>query len=257
MLICHLLSTIVEIIEAYQPFLQIFTYSIYLQQQKLQKLTSLEHQNQTIVCQSTIVEIIEAYQPFNFKYYAKYIYNSRNYRSLLAAGVPLPLASIYNSRNYRSLLAGFTIPRIFYIIYNSRNYRSLLAYEKLDKKLWKSTIVEIIEAYQPLDRQWLDASKSTIVEIIEAYQPTNLNSDFYASTIVEIIEAYQPTSRNITIKNIYNSRNYRSLLAQANNLLMHFIYNSRNYRSLLAVASFGVASTYLQQQKLQKLTSRF
>ena len=53
---------------------------------------------------------------------------------------------IYNSRNYRSLLASENQRRESYI-YNSRNYRSLLAaHIGIDRNLL-STIVEIIEAY--------------------------------------------------------------------------------------------------------------
>ena len=99
-------------------------------------------------------------------------------------------------------------------IYNSRNYRSLLA---------------------------LTQSARFSIPI---------------STIVEIIEAYQPCiSVNLRDK-IYNSRNYRSLLALVyKNISFVYIYNSRNYRSLLAKDSKNTAGNYLQQQKLQKLTS--
>ena len=39
----------------------------------------------------------------------------------------------------------------------------------------ESTIVEIIEAYQPVVCVWVVYHSSTIVEIIEAYQPKFLN----------------------------------------------------------------------------------
>ena len=55
--------------------------------------------------------------------------------------------SIYNSRNYRSLLASGVTLYALNTIYNSRNYRSLLAISKDKAKQYGSTIVEIIEAY--------------------------------------------------------------------------------------------------------------
>ena len=53
---------------------------------------------------------------------------------------------IYNSRNYRSILA---IPdTVCHLeIYNSRNYRSILAKRIPPEHTCLSTIVEIIEAY--------------------------------------------------------------------------------------------------------------
>ena len=100
----------------------------YLQQQKLQKLTSLNSIRQA---------------------YNTYIYNSRNYRSLLAKiGFSGDSNIIYNSRNYRSLLAQQSF-NSFFPIYNSRNYRSLLAQLGGSVSASPSTIVEIIEAYQP------------------------------------------------------------------------------------------------------------
>ena len=252
-----------------------------------------------------------------------YIYNSRNYRSLLAltqsARFSIPISTIveiieayqpcisvnlrdkiYNSRNYRSLLALVYKNISFVYIYNSRNYRSLLAKDSKNtagnylqqQKLQKltslsilaqvttssSTIVEIIEAYQPLASGLLLHQQSTIVEIIEAYQPKSSDRLQYlylqqqklqkltsrlplrlqtacnlqqqklqkltsltkkarntqASTIVEIIEAYQPSLLVFSRRTIYNSRNYRSLLASQ--LPLSICAN-------------------LQQQKLQKLTS--
>ena len=180
-----------------------------LQQQKLQKLTS-QHQFSTDVLSSTIVEIIEAYQPCHLGVFLIIIYNSRNYRSLLArkAGIVTPL-QIYNSRNYRSLLAKARPKRRFETIYNSRNYRSLLANLAIKFEICKSTIVEIIEAYQPYHNGFLYQLGSTIVEIIEAYQPAiTLQRTKVKSTIVEIIEAYQPDFDKGFIDIIYNSRNY-------------------------------------------------
>ena len=94
----------------------------------------------------------------------------------------------------------------------------------------QSTIVEIIEAYQPIAKE-KEQTESTIVEIIEAYQPLPYSSPAYPnlqqqkllklisqsvdnqmntvlSTIVEIIEAYQPEGSALTHTPIYNSRNY-------------------------------------------------
>ena len=52
--------------------------------------------------------------------------------------------------------------------------------------------------------------KSTIVEIIETYQPAVLlqRKRFSRSTIVEIIETYQPNAWAEEDEEIYNSRNY-------------------------------------------------
>ena len=73
------------------------------------------------------------------------IYNSRNYRSILAIPDTVCHLEIYNSRNYRSILA---IPdTVCHLeIYNSRNYRSILA-NRINVHGTESTIVEIIEAY--------------------------------------------------------------------------------------------------------------
>ena len=122
---------------------------------------------------------------------------------------------IYNSRNYRSLLAKSEATDRNLQIYNSRNYRSLLAILYQIHRFQRSTIVEIIEAYQPpfirmMSKPYLQQQKlqkltshrnmaneilnrSTIVEIIEAYQPSPyVYALYHKSTIVEIIEAYQP-----------------------------------------------------------------
>ena len=99
------ISTIVEIIGAYQPML-----------------------NSPNFQQSTIVEIIGAYQPSNLKPGRWFIYNSRNYWSLLALCCSTySYPKIYNSRNYWSLLARRPCRARAIHIYNSRNYWSLLA----------------------------------------------------------------------------------------------------------------------------------
>ena len=105
---------------------------------------------------------------------------------------------IYNSRNYRSLLAKSEATDRNLQIYNSRNYRSLLAILYQIHRFQRSTIVDIIEAYQPFSIIVLLLLLSTIVEIIEAYQPyPHEPQTAYLSTIVEIIEAYQPATADI------------------------------------------------------------
>ena len=125
----------------------------------------------------------------------------------------IQMASIYNSRNYRSLLAparGVSKSDI----YNSRNYRSLLASHITKRSVRISTIVEIIEAYQPVSRQAANAI-STIVEIIEAYQPRSK-----ANQLLKYLQ--QQKLQKLTSREIFSSA------------LLVSIYNSRNYRSLLA-----------------------
>ena len=142
-------------------------------------------------------------------------------------------------------------------IYNSRNYQSLLAIWLSHHGSVISTIVEIIRAYQPSIFSIPHLLRSTIVEIIRAYQPKAAFERVQAlSTIVEIIRAYQPGSTEAGVYDIYNSRNYQSLLAMIVGLLynehlqqqklleltsqldgdctLFQIYNSRNYQSLLA-----------------------
>ena len=102
-------STIVEIIEAYQPPIQMLQGFL----------------------ESTIVEIIEAYQPQhrNAQRYTHLQQQKLQKHTSLAIGNN-PRIEIYNSRNYRSILANY-----FQTPLNNR-----------------STIVEIIEAYQPCNR---------------------------------------------------------------------------------------------------------
>ena len=145
-----------------------------------------------------------------------YIYNSRNYRSLLAKSEATDRnLQIYNSRNYRSLLALFHNCSFITVIYNSRNYRSLLAALYKNDVEAISTIVEIIEAYQPQEY-----GKRNFKQIY--------NSRNYRSLLAKPI-------RVCVVSQIYNSRNYRSLLAgEGFATWVKLIYNSRNYRSLLA-----------------------
>ena len=123
---------------------------------------------------STIVEIIEAYQP-------------------QGAGNGNADGNLQQQKllEHTSLLILFDI---FCCIYNSRNYLSILAVLVADVKASRSTIVEIIGAYQPCSLDTVKRTRSTIVEIIGAYQPCRIAYAFLPvlSTIVEIIGAYQP-----------------------------------------------------------------
>ena len=111
----------------------------------------------------------------------------------------------------------------------------LTSLKSKDLVISRSTIVEIIRAYQPQFSVSAKYFGSTIVEIIRAYQPKKRRQSSAAgSTIVEIIRAYQPTRLQPLIMCIYNSRNYQSLLALNEPLR---------------------SSLYLQQQKLLELTS--
>ena len=212
------LSTIVEIILAYQPWIYRVTVTPYLRQQKLYKLISLQvHTHLVYQC----------------------IYDSRNYISLLALILRIltgksnlrqqklyqlisPTARIQNGGNdlrqqklYQLISQRRTLTKTK-IIYDSRNYISLLATHSLHSGLsTSSTIVEIILAYQPPtayqkfymviydSRNYISLlaslevvlhfTQSTIVEIILAYQPHLMYiSQARKSTIVEIILAYQP-----------------------------------------------------------------
>ena len=165
-----MISTIVEIIRAYQP-----------------------SSRQASILISTIVEIIRAYQPI--------------ISWLLGIG-------IYNSRNYQSLLATSRDEVQRHEIYNSRNYQSLLAMDSNRRNTLKSTIVEIIRAYQPtLYRQrvihiYNSRNYQSLLALVSGkrlqtylqqqklLELTSLkikNSHYTISTIVEIIRAYQPS----------------------------------------------------------------
>ena len=100
------LSTIVEIIRAYQPSVPssfIISVSTIVEIIRAYQPHRVQKRQDMV---STIVEIIRAYQPFVYAAHGTRIYNSRNYQSLLAAKVVLSAEQlIYNSRNYQSLLA--------------------------------------------------------------------------------------------------------------------------------------------------------
>ena len=73
----------------------------------------------------------------------------------------------------------------------------------------ESTIVEIIEAYQPVVCVWVVYHSSTIVEIIEAYQPLVAHSRF--EVYLQQQKLLKLTSLDLLTcqrDNIYNSRNY-------------------------------------------------
>ena len=156
----------------------------------------------------------------------------------------------------------------------------LTSLNQYNQQTYESTIVEIIRAYQPIDRNQAKYQKSTIVEIIRAYQPklkTNADaSNLQQQKLLELTSRWQfnqsrcsylqqqklleLTSPQIYVNlfvSIYNSRNYQSLLALAEvKAERHKIYNSRNYQSLLAKSNIKIIKLYLQQQKLLELTSR-
>ena len=141
---------------------------------------------------STIVEIIEAYQP----------------SQLLEC-----LVSDLQQQKLQKLTSLSCISGPCNVIYNSRNYRSLLAQPGEWARISKSTIVEIIEAYQPESAISWTFRNLQQQKLQKLTSHMTLTGDEYESTIVEIIEAYQPQ----TVKTSPLS--------------------------------------YLQQQKLQKLTS--
>ena len=146
------LSTIVEIILAYQPWIYRVTVTPYLRQQKLYKLISLQvHTHLVYQCiydsrnyisllalkdnkliidiPSTIVEIILAYQPHAKQKGANTL--STIVEIILAYQPRTQLSRqyylIYDSRNYISLLALTPRTAEALYIYDSRNYISLLA----------------------------------------------------------------------------------------------------------------------------------
>ena len=127
-----MISTIVEIIRAYQPIDTRLIMHQHLQQQKLLELTSRQGVYSKVL-ESTIVEIIRAYQPFSLNEKCS------------------PQSTIVEIiRAYQP----WSVAQNCIYIYNSRNYQSLLAYLCRFKQILTSTIVEIIRAYQPSDCQF-------------------------------------------------------------------------------------------------------
>ena len=147
--LCHGLSTIVEIIRAYQPKELKWgfnTSTIVEIIRAYQPSTQSKH-----ITLSTIVEIIRAYQPWLKRMRYTSIYNSRNYQSLLAdcqtniflthKSTIVEIIRAYQPRKVvrshypqylqQQKLLEFTSLKNRQMksskIYNSRNYQSLLA----------------------------------------------------------------------------------------------------------------------------------
>ena len=229
------LSTIVEIIRAYQPY-------------HVRKLLLLIYNSRNY--QSLLA--IKSHDA------SKYIYNSRNYQSLLALhealAVLLTSTIVEIIRAYQPTFYERISIQVSTIVEIIRAYQphdedgedvSYLQQQKLLEltslnqspsilllDLQQQKLLELTSHLSSTEKHY----KSTIVEIIRAYQPYSLRlAQYPISTIVEIIRAYQPWRRMKT-----------SML----------IYNSRNYQSLLAVQNILVMETDLQQQKLLELTSQ-
>ena len=109
-------------------------------------------------------------------------------------------------------------------IYNSRNYQSLLANCNRTTRHSKSTIVEIIRAYQPYTAAQIAYQQSTIVEIIRAYQPQS-GHPWPQSNLQQqkLLELTSLTTLSRTSSVIYNSRNYQSLLATSKLVTIAYI----------------------------------
>ena len=122
----HILSTIVEIIRAYQPSLPLGDRILYLQQQKLLELTSPCFVKLARFL-STIVEIIRAYQPSSKKTAA----NGSTIVEIIRAYQPAAFAGVFQHNLQQQKLLELTSHKQKAIncisIYNSRNYQSLLA----------------------------------------------------------------------------------------------------------------------------------
>ena len=104
---------------------------------------------------STIVEIIRAYQPHTEEIECFPIYNSRNYQSSLASLSGISTLSGYLQQQKLLELTSPSSSSLWVsMIYNSRNYQSLLARIWKMECLHRSTIVEIIRAYQPQLARW-------------------------------------------------------------------------------------------------------
>ena len=142
-------------------------------------------------------------------------------------------------------------------IYNSRNYQSLLAGYANQVATKKSTIVEIIRAYQPQLYICIVAAYLQQQKLLELTSPQQSDCTVIPSTIVEIIRAYQPhplllgqnfnlqqqkllelTSPSVEPKHIRRDLQQQKLLEltslRTEGLVPDPIYNSRNYQSLLA-----------------------
>ena len=141
-----------------------------------------------------------------------------------------------------------------------------------------STIVEIVEVYQPCHfsiqsnpylqqqkllkhtsriREPLYIPGSTIVEIIKAYQPSHsMRYHRQKSTIVEIIKAYQPFEITANIRDDLQQQKLLKHTSQSNEykqlLESTIVEIIKAYQPSLCAPS---VARYLQQQKLLKHTS--
>ena len=160
-------STIVEIIRAYQPVkVWRVEFSISTIVEIIRAYQPIDETPKQVPI-STIVEIIRAYQPTHSE--------DETYRStiveIIRAYQPSLVKPTFVLYLQQQKLLEPTSTHTHTQIYNSRNYQSLLANSIQIKIKHKSTIVEIIRAYQPLRLIYRGFLLSTIVEIIRAYQP--------------------------------------------------------------------------------------
>ena len=179
------------------------------------------------------------------------------YRMQCYGGTDSPILSIKELQKLLEFTSRNSL-RPMYLIYNSRNYQSLLAIPMQRRIVDKSTIIEIIRAYQPFLHNYITSPPSTIVEIIKAYQPTAQRLFRYSpSTIVEIIRAYQPSipspiqhpeSTIVEIIRAYQPSNYEFDLG----FISTIVEIIRAYQPLLSKQAHY---RNLQQQKLLELTS--
>ena len=185
---------------------------------------------------STIVEIIGAYQPC-WRCKGKYSYLQQQ-KLLEHTSLFLLIIDndhIYNSRNYWSILAIIS-DQIFRFHLQQQKLLEHTSHSRIKIGTLRSTIVEIIGAYQPVNLLVDLPSHLQQQKLLEHTSRVVVGGVVARSTIVEIIGAYQPLKASKTASSaIYNSRNYWSILA-----FTHFqgfgavIYNSRNYWSILA-----------------------
>ena len=155
----------------------------------------------------------------------------------------------------------------------------LISLSKSRQMIHKSTIVEIILAYQP---QLMRSAASNYLRQQKLYQLISPSEPTVTDTYLRQQKLYQlisPMFGMMATTVIYDSRNYISLLAGeicsvgvviydsrnyisllALQVMLHApltIYDSRNYISLLAVISLTPQSKDLRQQKLYQLISLF
>ena len=168
-----------------------------------------------------------------YHYQALYrIYNSRNYISLLDGLTSNLYLLIYNSRNYISLLDTQAVHDFAFHLQQQKLYQSLRRVKKTVDIILSTTVeiisvsqtryaiqitpisttVEIISVSQTPVRMLLRWLASTTVEIISVSQTACLFCLINGSTTVEIISVSQTRNAHRSLCQIYNSRNYISLL---------------------------------------------